>query len=126
MTVRQQAFWRALLSTRQGDSAATRRLTRFASDKRTMRQHAVWRALLVTRRQDDSATTRLLACLASDKTTRGQCDNTPFGVLCLRQDDKMTVRQRAVWRALLATKRQDDSATTRRLTRFASDKTKRR
>jgi hypothetical protein len=35
-------------------------------------------------------------------------------------------RQRAVWRALFETGRQDDSATTRHLSHFARDKTKRR
>jgi hypothetical protein len=52
-------------------------------------------------------------------------------VLAYMPSDRATSRtraakQRAVQRALLETRRQDDSATTRRLAHFASDKTKRR
>jgi hypothetical protein len=35
-------------------------------------------------------------------------DNTPFGMLRYRQDDKTTVRQRAVWRVSIATGRKVD------------------
>jgi hypothetical protein len=59
------------------------------------------------------------------------CRSAQIEGLTYKPSDRMTsgqhaARQRTVWRTSLETGRQDDSSTTRRLARFASDKTTRR